>query len=228
VVLAFGAVVAWRERHEPRPLRAGYFLGMLGEALCWAPLFALMAMYLTVQATPTAAAEPQLALAPLAAADTAAAPAATGAMSPLAKIGLSLGAGVYEEFVFRVLLVGGLAWLARLLFPRAGWGFYPVVGVAGDKLKAGQDIPKNHKVALVAEVLGVRTDDVDIWYHAIRTDAIVVTCNRQDFLELTGSEPATGLIILNRRRTRQAECSHLLRLVANAGATGLKGNINFA
>ena len=85
-----------------------------------------------------------------------------------------------------------------------------------------------HEVALVAEVLGVQTDDVDIWAHAVRNGAIVVTCNRQDFLELAGTEPATGLIVLNRRRTRQAECRHLLRLVANAGEAGLKGNINFA
>ena len=81
---------------------------------------------------------------------------------------------------------------------------------------------------LVAEVLGVRTDDVDIWRHAVQTQSIVVTCNRQDFLELASTEPATGLIVVNRRRTRQAECGHLLRLVANAGEGGLKGNINFA
>lgn len=85
-----------------------------------------------------------------------------------------------------------------------------------------------HEVVLVVEVLGVRTDDVDIWYHAVRTGAIVVTCNRQDFLALAGTEPETGLIILNRRRTRPAECNHLLRLLASAGEAGLKGNINFA
>lgn len=85
-----------------------------------------------------------------------------------------------------------------------------------------------HEVALVAQILGVRTDDVDIWHHAVCTGAIVVTCNRQDFLELAGTEPPTGLIILNRRRTRQAECRHLLRLLANAGEAGLQGNINFA
>jgi predicted nuclease of predicted toxin-antitoxin system len=85
-----------------------------------------------------------------------------------------------------------------------------------------------HETILVAEVLGLRTDDVDVWEHAIRTGAIVVTCNRQDFLELAGAEPATGLIILNRRRTRQAECRHLLRLIANAGPSGLQHNINFA
>ena len=85
-----------------------------------------------------------------------------------------------------------------------------------------------HDVSLVTEVLGVRTDDVDIWHHAVRTDAIVVTCNRQDFLELAGTAPETGLVILNRRRTRQAECRHVLQLLANAGEPGLKGNINFA
>jgi predicted nuclease of predicted toxin-antitoxin system len=85
-----------------------------------------------------------------------------------------------------------------------------------------------HEVLLVPEVLGVRTDDADIWRHAVQTQSIVVTCNRQDFLELAGSEPATGLITLNRRRTRQAECRHLLQLLAKSGEGGLKGNINFA
>jgi predicted nuclease of predicted toxin-antitoxin system len=85
-----------------------------------------------------------------------------------------------------------------------------------------------HEVSLVAEVLGVRTDDVDIWHHAVRTQAIVVTCNRQDFLELAGTAPETGVIIVNRRRTRQAECRHVLHLLESAGESGLAGNINFA
>jgi predicted nuclease of predicted toxin-antitoxin system len=85
-----------------------------------------------------------------------------------------------------------------------------------------------HEVSLVADALGKRTDDVEVWRYAARTDTVVVTCNRQDFLELAGTEPAAGLIILNRRNTRQAECSHLLRLLVGAGEAGLKGNINFA
>jgi predicted nuclease of predicted toxin-antitoxin system len=84
-----------------------------------------------------------------------------------------------------------------------------------------------HKVWLATEALGQGTDDSDIWYHAIRTDSIVVTCNRQDFLKLAGTEPATGLVILKRRRTRQAECNHLLQLLASAGESGMKCNINF-
>jgi predicted nuclease of predicted toxin-antitoxin system len=85
-----------------------------------------------------------------------------------------------------------------------------------------------HEVQLVAETLGTRTDDADVWYHAVQTQFIVVTCNRQDFLQLAGTAPATGLIILKRRRTRQAECNRLLQLLVSAGETGLKGNINFA
>lgn len=85
-----------------------------------------------------------------------------------------------------------------------------------------------HEVVLVAAALGKRTDDVEVWRYAARTGSILVTCNRQDFQKLAGTEPAAGLIILNRRNTRQSECSHLLRLLAGAGEIGLNGNINFA
>ena len=74
----------------------------------------------------------------------------------------------------------------------------------------------------------MRTDDVDIWNHAVPTESIVITCNRQDFLELAGATPETGLIILNRRRTRQAECRSILELIGHAGESRLRNNINFA
>ena len=85
-----------------------------------------------------------------------------------------------------------------------------------------------HEVSLVRKALGMRTDDVDIGDHAVRAGAMVITCNRDDFLALAGTEPKTGLVILNRRRTRQAECRHVLQLLAEAGESGLMGNINFA
>ncbi len=85
-----------------------------------------------------------------------------------------------------------------------------------------------HQTFLVTETLGVRTDDVDVWQHAAETQSVVLTCNRQDFLALAGTAPETGLTVLNRRRTRTAECQHLLALLARAGESGLKGNINFA
>ena len=80
----------------------------------------------------------------------------------------------------------------------------------------------------MTEILGERTPDEQIWIHAVRTRAIVITCNRDDFLALAGTEPLTGLIVLKRRRTRQSECAHLLRLLDRAGENGLKGNVNFA
>jgi len=57
----------------------------------------------------------------------------------------------------------------------------------------------------------------------------MLSCNRAHFIALalaTGTHP--GLIILNRRRTRQAEAAHLLELLGKAGAQGLVNNINFA
>jgi predicted nuclease of predicted toxin-antitoxin system len=62
-----------------------------------------------------------------------------------------------------------------------------------------------HHVDEVSQVLGTETPDPAIWQRAIETGAIVITCNRDDFLRLAGQNPATGLIILNRRRTRQSE-----------------------
>jgi predicted nuclease of predicted toxin-antitoxin system len=87
---------------------------------------------------------------------------------------------------------------------------------------------RGHDVKLAFEVLGARTPDEDLWNYAILSGSIVLTCNRDDFLALAGTEPRTGLIIPNRRRTRQAECSHLPKLLANAGPEGLSRNINFA
>lgn len=87
---------------------------------------------------------------------------------------------------------------------------------------------EGHEVELVFETLGPRTSDEQIWACAVRTRAIVITCNRDDFLKLAGTEPTTGLIILNRRRTRQTECRNVLRLLTSAGEGGLRGNINFA
>ncbi|WP_022835546.1 CPBP family intramembrane glutamic endopeptidase [Salisaeta longa] len=46
------------------------------------------------------------------------------------RLALSVGAGVYEELVFRVLLVGGLAWTLRHLMARRGWA-YPLAALIG-------------------------------------------------------------------------------------------------
>ncbi len=56
----------------------------------------------------------------------------------------------------------------------------------------------------------------------------MITCNRNDYLELAGSSAHAGLIILIRRRGETTECGKLLKLIRKAGENGLNGNINFA
>ncbi len=84
-----------------------------------------------------------------------------------------------------------------------------------------------HQVRTVAEVLGTSAEDPDVWQEAARNREIVITCNRQDFLQFAGTAPVTGLNVLKRRKTRQAECGNILQLIGRAGEPGLSGNINF-
>lgn len=85
-------------------LRGRVFAGMFGESLLLALAFGTVVGMVTAQL---------LGLAPFAL-------GAQGIASegPATKLMLSLGAGLYEELLFRVILVSALAWGARALF---GW-----------------------------------------------------------------------------------------------------------
>jgi predicted nuclease of predicted toxin-antitoxin system len=85
-----------------------------------------------------------------------------------------------------------------------------------------------HSVLLLRDVLPIESSDSQILGYALESQAIVITCNRQDFLQLCATRKHHGVIILVRRKTRVAEYSAVLRLVRRAGESGLKGNINFA
>jgi predicted nuclease of predicted toxin-antitoxin system len=88
---------------------------------------------------------------------------------------------------------------------------------------------RGHDAVRLSEVLPVDTPDEAAWAWACADSRIVMTCNRQHFLALAAAtEMHPGLIVLNRRRTRVAEMSHVLALLANAGPEGLDNNINFA
>jgi membrane protease YdiL (CAAX protease family) len=105
VLLAGGAwaVVQDRRRH-PGSMRAGVLAGMLLEAVVYAALFGFVVAILTAAllggvGLAVAQGQPREAL-------------------PIpAQLVVSLGAGIYEELLFRVLLVSGLSGLAMLL----GW-----------------------------------------------------------------------------------------------------------
>ena len=57
---------------------------------------------------------------------------------------------------------------------------------------------------------------------------MLITCNRNDFLALAKATAIyPGLIILMRRRSRQAEVSQVLALLKKAGEQGVANNINY-
>jgi len=85
-----------------------------------------------------------------------------------------------------------------------------------------------HEVILLRKVLPITAKDDEVFAYACEQGVLMVTCNRDDFLELAAGRRHPGLIILIRRRTHQAEAAHLLKLIENAGEEGLRGNINFA
>ncbi|PSQ77827.1 MAG: CPBP family intramembrane metalloprotease [Bacteroidetes bacterium QH_8_67_23] len=104
-----GAAVFYLERGRRIPLRARYFGLLVGESALYAFVVAvLVSSVVTVLFA---------GFAPLAAAQ---APRSGGLLAQLA---LSIGAGVYEELLFRVLLVGGLAFALRRVLARKRWAY---------------------------------------------------------------------------------------------------------
>ena len=92
-----------------------------------------------------------------------------------------------------------------------------------------------HAVTLVREALSATAQDSEIFRFSQTHRLIIVSCNRNHFLALARAtfaakppQPFSGLIILIRCRTRQAECAHVLALLRRAGESGVANNINVA
>jgi len=85
-----------------------------------------------------------------------------------------------------------------------------------------------HEVTLLRKVLPEDASDESVLQFAHDNDCALLTCNRDDFLQLAKHKPHHGIIVVVRRRTRAAERAALFRLLESAGETGLKDNINFA
>lgn len=106
-VIAIGAMAVWTERRRRWPMRGAWFLGMLAESVVYAILVALLVSNLVAGIFHGLHAVPAMA----------GAPEGFGIATMLA---LSLGAGLYEELVFRVLLVTGMAWILERTGVRHG------------------------------------------------------------------------------------------------------------
>lgn len=99
------------DREKTIPLRGRYFTGILLESTIYAIVVALLVSHLV-------------------SALFAVIPPPVGDL--WTQLALSIGAGLYEELVFRVLLVGGLALLFRPFFenPNAGYVLAALLGAA--------------------------------------------------------------------------------------------------
>ena len=85
-----------------------------------------------------------------------------------------------------------------------------------------------HEVSLLRNVLPQDASDAAVLQCAHNNGSLLLTCNRDDFIELAKDKPHRGIIIVIRRKTRAAERTALFRLLEHAGESGLTNNINFA
>ncbi len=113
VLFGVGAWVVWQDqRRRGGRLSGKVFLGMFGESLLYAAVFGEVVSMLTswlLTGSLTIVFQAPLMELPL-----------------VTQLVVSLGAGIYEELLFRVLLVSGLAWIGL----RLGWKKEVAIGVA--------------------------------------------------------------------------------------------------
>jgi predicted nuclease of predicted toxin-antitoxin system len=85
-----------------------------------------------------------------------------------------------------------------------------------------------HDVTLLREALPGDSSDESVLQFAHDRGCLLLTCNRDDFLDLVATVPHHGIVIVIRRRTRAEERVALFRLLQRAGETGLRNNVNLA
>ena len=85
-----------------------------------------------------------------------------------------------------------------------------------------------YEVVLLRRVLSLTAPDALVLDFANERKFVLLTCNRDDFLELAATREHHGIVIVIRRRTRAAERAALFQLLERAGESGLQNNINFA
>jgi len=78
-----------------------------------------------------------------------------------------------------------------------------------------------HEVCRLRERLPRESPDAEVLTYAASQGLLLVTCNRDDFLELASGQAHAGIIILIRRCSRVAERAALLRLLQRARAEGV-------
>lgn len=175
VVLAVvGGVVFYLERHRRVPLRSRYFALLVGESALYA--FVVAVMVSSVVTVLFAGFAP-----------VAAGPVAQQPGGVLTQLALSIGAGVYEELLFRVLIVGGLALVFRRLMVQKRYAYLAAAlvgallfsaahytGFYGDALGAPSFFFRFLFGLALNAIFLVRGFAVAAWTHALY-DVMIVT-----------------------------------------------------
>ncbi|MEO9884560.1 MAG: CPBP family intramembrane glutamic endopeptidase [Balneola sp.] len=103
IVALFGLFILYKEREQLKRLRFKFFPIMLAESAVYAVLVTLIATFFISAVFAFAANDP------------------ISSLSGLQKFALSLGAGLYEELFFRVILVSALIILFQKIFNNKKW-----------------------------------------------------------------------------------------------------------
>jgi hypothetical protein len=180
-LLAFGAllvgsglVLVWRDRRRSGPIEGRVLAWMAAESVLYALVFGLVVGTLTgflLRALMTAWVTPAVA----------AQTPALGRLGLATQLMVSLGAGIYEELLFRVLLVGTVAWAARRLL---GWGplasgllatvlgalvfsAFHYLGPYGDRLELGSFAFRAIAGLMFSGLYLLRGFGITAWTHAL-------------------------------------------------------------
>lgn len=167
LLVGAGLVLVWRDWRKSGPPRPAWFGGMAAESLLYALLFGgitagLTSLILTGRLAIVAGQSPMETL------------------SLPTQLMISLGAGIYEELLFRVLLVGSLAWMGRRLGwrPVAAGVFATIVGALifsafhyigpyGDRLELSSFTFRAVAGVLFSGLYLLRGFGITAWTHAL-------------------------------------------------------------
>jgi len=167
-----GAWVVWQDYRRWGSLDLRVFGLMAAESVAYALAFGMITSTLTGLLLPGLATIARAAGLTL---------DAVGAWSLPTQLMISLGAGIYEELLFRVILVSGLAWIARRAF---GWrasiaGLFAVgagalifstfhyVGPYGDRFDFGSFTFRAVAGVLLSSLYLLRGFGITAWTHAL-------------------------------------------------------------
>jgi len=168
LLLGTGGYLVWRDRRASGPLRRQFFVWMTVESVVYATIFGSVVSLLTTL----------LLRGPSLLALQAGGTASLGLPTQLM---VSLGAGIYEELLFRVILVGLLAKAGFVLF---GWGqrtagvvaaivgalifsAFHYIGPLGDHLELGSFLFRTVAGLLLSALYLLRGFGIAAWTHAL-------------------------------------------------------------